>query len=77
MTRDPETIQKEIERSRDALAETLDQLAERTSPKRLAGVARHRATQFAVSPPGLAVFGGVALLVALGVARRIRKARAN
>jgi hypothetical protein len=75
MNRDPETIQREIERSRDALAGTLDQLADRTSPKRLAGVARNRALEFAASPPGLAVLGGVTLLVALGVSRRTRKAR--
>jgi hypothetical protein len=36
VTRDPDTIQREIERSRDALAGSLDALSARTSPKKLA-----------------------------------------
>ncbi|HYT10602.1 MAG TPA: DUF3618 domain-containing protein [Mycobacteriales bacterium] len=75
MSRDPETIQREIESSRAQLAAALDQLAERTSPKRLAGEARDRATTFLTSPPGMALVGGVALLVALRIARRARNAR--
>lgn len=35
MARDPDTIQREIEQARDALAESLDALSERASPKRL------------------------------------------
>ncbi|WP_219412653.1 DUF3618 domain-containing protein [Pseudonocardia nigra] len=35
MARDPETIEREIERARDALAENLDALSERANPKRL------------------------------------------
>ena len=34
MARDPDTIQREIEKARDALAESLDVLSERASPKR-------------------------------------------
>ena len=59
-SRNPETIQREIESSRAQLAATLDRLAERTSPQRLAGVARDRATTFAASPPGMAILGAVA-----------------
>jgi len=73
--RDPETIQREIESSRAQLAASLDRLAERTSPKRLAGVARDRTTTFAMSPPGMAVLGAVALLVALRAARKARNRR--
>ncbi len=36
MARDPDTIQREIEKARDALAESLDALAERANPRRLA-----------------------------------------
>ena len=75
MTRDPETIQREIESTRAQLAATLDQLAELTSPKRLAGEARDGVTLFLSSPPGTAALGAVALLVALRIARRARKAR--
>ena len=75
VSRSPEQIQREIESSRAQLATTLDQLAEKTSPKRLADVAKGRATELAMSPPGMSVLGAVALLVALGVARRVRNAR--
>jgi hypothetical protein len=75
VSRDPERIQREIESSRAQLATTLDQLADRVSPKRLAGVARDRATTFAASPPGMAVLGAAALLVALRVARAARNRR--
>ncbi len=35
MARDPDTIQAEIERARDALAVTIDELTVRANPKRL------------------------------------------
>lgn len=35
MARDPENIQSEIEKTRDALADSLDALADRASPKTL------------------------------------------
>jgi proteasome assembly chaperone (PAC2) family protein len=75
VSRTPEQIQREIETSRAQLAATLDQLADKTSPKRLAGVVRDRAVEFALSPPGMAVLGAVGLLVALGIARKARNAR--
>jgi hypothetical protein len=73
--RDPGQIQREIEATRTQLAGTLDELAERVSPKRLADQARERAVEFLRTPPGMAVIGGVTLLVALGVARRVRNRR--
>ena len=75
MSRDPQQIQREIETSRAQLASTLDQLAERTSPKRLADQARESAVVFFTSPPGLAILGAVGLLVALRVASTVRKRR--
>lgn len=35
MARDPDAIERDIERARDALAVTLDELGERANPKRL------------------------------------------
>jgi type VI protein secretion system component VasF len=35
VARDPDTIEREIEQAREALAATLDELGQRTSPKRL------------------------------------------
>jgi Protein of unknown function (DUF3618) len=40
VARDPESIEREIEKARDALASTLDQLGEKASPKRLADSAK-------------------------------------
>jgi Protein of unknown function (DUF3618) len=70
--RDPEQIQREIESSRTQLASTLDELAEKVSPKRLAGEAKTSATTFLQTPIGMAAIGGVVLLIALGITRRIR-----
>ena len=75
MSRDPEQSQREIEASRAELASALDQLAERTSPKRLAGQAKESALVFFGTPPGMAVLGAVGLLVALRIARSVRNRR--
>lgn len=40
MGRDPDTIEREIEKARDALASTLDQLGTKANPKRLADSAK-------------------------------------
>lgn len=75
MSRDPETIQREIEQTRDALASTLDQLAERASPKRLVERGREKAVELATSPAGKAALGAVGLMVTLLVVRRVRRVR--
>ena len=41
MPRDPDTIQREIERARDSLADSLDELSERAHPKRLVDAGKH------------------------------------
>ena len=51
--RDPDTIQKEIEKTRAELADTIDAIADRISPKRVAG----RGAQ-AVRSQVTSVFGG-------------------
>lgn len=40
MARDPDSIEREIEKARDALASTLDELGTKASPKRLADDAK-------------------------------------
>jgi hypothetical protein len=72
VARDPEQIQREIESSRTELAATLDQLAEKVSPKRLADEAKGSAVAFLQTPVGLALVGGAGLLVVLLVVRRVR-----
>jgi Protein of unknown function (DUF3618) len=71
--RDPEQIQREIETSRTDLASALDELVDRVSPKRLAGQARDTTATWVQTPVGMAVVAGAALLVVLGVVRRVRK----
>jgi hypothetical protein len=77
VSRDPETIQREIEQTRDELAGTLDQMAERASPKRLADQGKQRALAAAMSPTGMGVIGGVALAATLLIVRRVRRSRRN
>jgi hypothetical protein len=73
--RTAEQVQHEIESARDALASAVDQLADRTNPKRLANEAKQTAIAQVKSPAGLAVLGGLGVVVALLVVRRISRAR--
>jgi hypothetical protein len=73
--RTAQEVQLEIEQARDALAAAVDELAVRTSPKRLANEAKTSALQKAQSPAGKAVLGGIGVLVVLLVVRRIRYQR--
>ena len=73
MNRDPETIQREIEQARDALAGTLDQLTDRYSPKAVADRGRRAVLARLQTPLGMAVAGTAAGLLALLVVRRVRR----
>jgi Protein of unknown function (DUF3618) len=75
--RDPREIQLEIDAARESLAATLDQLAYRTSPTRVVGQGKEAALRFLQSPPGMAIVGGVGLLVGVGVVRKVVRARRN
>ena len=72
MSRSPDDVQAEIERARHQLSTTLDQLVERTNPKRLADQARTQAVAALQTPVGKAVVGAVGGIVVLLVVRRIR-----
>lgn len=71
-SRDPATIQREIEQTRAQLASTLDDLAERASPKRLASLGRSALTD---TPRGRAILAGAAGLVLLLIGRRVLRGR--
>ena len=74
--RTPAQIQAEIESARVQLASALDQLAEKTSPKRLATQAKDAAVEKATSDQGKKIIAGsVAAVVALIVLVRVRKSR--
>jgi hypothetical protein len=77
-TRDPDALVKEIERTRESLARTIDALTERVSPRNAARRVLVQAREQAARPEvQRAAAGAVAALVALGVAayliRRRRK----
>ena len=71
MARDPDTIQREIEKARDALAESLDVLSERASPKRFVDQGRASLQRRLADPKikyGLMALGA---LVAFALLRRL------
>jgi hypothetical protein len=72
VARDPQAIQREIEEARDALASTLDKLADRASPSSVAGRARESVLGALRSPAGIAGVGVAVSLVALLIVRRVR-----
>jgi Protein of unknown function (DUF3618) len=68
VARDPDTIQSEIEKARDALAESLDVLSEKASPKRFVDQGRLSVQQRLADPKikyGLIALGAVVVLAVL------------
>ena len=61
--RDPDTIKQDIDQARDQLASTVDSLAERANPRRIADDVKSGVVRFVKKPPvaiSLAGAGGVA-----------------
>ncbi|SMD24319.1 DUF3618 domain-containing protein [Kibdelosporangium aridum] len=71
MARDPDTIQRDIEQARDALASTLDQLSEKADPKKLVDDATSSVKSKFDDPRVKAALIGVGVLVAVLVVRRL------
>ena len=71
--RDPDEIKRDIERSRAALADAVDQLAYRTSPKRVANNAKQSLIEKANTPQGRVVIGVSGALLVLLIVKRVRK----
>jgi hypothetical protein len=71
--RSVDEIQRDIENARVSLAVAVDQLAYRTSPKRVADNAKQALKEKAQTPQGKAVIGGVGLLVTILVIRRFTR----
>jgi hypothetical protein len=71
--RSADDIQRDIEKSRAALASAVDQLAYRGNPKRLVEQGKQSLKEKARSPQGKAVLGVAGGLVVLLIIRRIRK----
>lgn len=70
--RDPEAIKQDIDVARDQLAATVDSLAERANPRRLADDLKIRVIGFVQKPAVLASLAGVGAIVVVVVVRRVR-----
>ena len=71
MARDPDTIQREIERSRDALAASLDVLTARVNPKKLADDGRQAAAARLTDPKIKYALIGFGALVVVALVRHL------
>ena len=70
--RDPETIKQDIDVARDQLAATVDSLAERANPRRLADDLKARVVEFVKKPVVIVSLVGISSVVVVVVVRRIR-----
>ena len=70
--RDPDTIKRDIDVARDQLASTVDSLAVRANPRRLADDLKVRVIEFVKKPAVAASLAGVGALTVIIVVRRVR-----
>ena len=71
--RDPDTIKRDIDQARDQLAVTVDTLAERANPQRIANDVKAEVVRFVKKPAvAMSLTGLGAVLVALFV-RKLRR----
>ena len=73
VNRDPDMIKQEIDQARDQLAATVDSLAVRANPQRLADDAKAMVLGFVKKPAVIASLAGTGALVLFVVVRRIRR----
>ena len=71
--RDPDTIKRDIDLARDQLAATVDTLAERANPQRIANDIKVAVVRFVKKPAVAVTLAGVGALVVVVTFRRIRR----
>ncbi len=71
--RDPDTIKQEIDTARDQLASTVDALAERANPRRIADDAKAGLVQFVKKPAVAISIAGLGIVVLVVAVRRLRQ----
>ena len=71
--RDPDSIKQDINQARDQLASTVDALAERANPRRIADDAKAGVVQFVKKPAVAVSLAGLGTLVVVLAIRRIRR----
>jgi hypothetical protein len=70
--RDPDTIKRDIDQARDRLALTVDNLAERANPQRIANDVKASLMRFVKKPVVAVSLAGVGALAIVIVVRRSR-----
>ncbi|MBV9351917.1 MAG: DUF3618 domain-containing protein [Mycobacterium sp.] len=70
--RDPDAIKQEIDQAREQLASTVDTLAERANPRRIADDVKTRVVAFLKTPAVAVSLAGVGAVVLVLVVRRAR-----
>lgn len=71
--RDPDTIKADIDKARDQLAVTVDSLAERANPQRIADDVKSGLIRFVKKPAVTVTLVGIGTLVVLVAIRRNRR----
>jgi len=71
--RDPDTIKAEIDVAREQLAVTVDSLAERANPRRVADDLQAAVLRFVKKPPVAISLAGISAVVIVVVIRRARR----
>lgn len=71
--RDPEVIKQEIAQARDRLALTVDSLAERANPQRVADDVKAAVLEFLKKPAVIAALAGLSTITVVVVVRSIRR----
>ena len=71
--RDPDTIKQDIDQARDQLASTVDSLAERANPSRIADDVKAGVVRFVKKPAVAISLAGAGVVVIALVVRRIRR----
>jgi hypothetical protein len=71
--RDPDTIKRDIDKARDQLASTVDSLAVRANPRRIADDVKASVVRFVKKPAVALSLVGVGAFAVVLVVRRIRQ----
>ncbi|KWX57421.1 DUF3618 domain-containing protein [Mycobacterium sp. NAZ190054] len=70
--RDPDTIKAEIDQAREQLAVTVDSLAVRANPRRLADDLKAGVVRFVTQPQVIASLAGIGVVIVIVAVRRNR-----
>ncbi len=71
--RDPETIRQDIDQARDQLAVTVDNLAERANPRRIADDVKSGLVRFVKKPPVAISIAGIGAVLVVLFVRKLRR----